>query len=101
MGMHNNYVNDNPAWPSFFDTPYDKFEFEFTPTWPDDVPLQFLYQSDLFFRPNFLTFIDGRGDGSSHTQIGKEHWFLCRVTHKETNDLMSVFIKDTILKKFQ
>jgi len=93
--MQNQWASEDPAWTSFFDTPYSEFEFAYTPTWPDNVPQLFLYGGEQFFEPQTLTWLDGRGDGSGHQHIGTEHWFFARVNVAETNEAMAEFFEAT------
>jgi len=93
--MHRNFVNEDPAWTSFFAQPYNEFDFAFSPTWPDHIPQLFLHATEGFHHPSLLTWLDGRGDGSRHAKIGHDHWFMVRSTVAETNDEMAKFFDAT------
>jgi len=93
--MHYNFINEDPAWTSFFDEPEANFNFQVTPSWPEEVPQLFLYGTLLFVQDSLLTWLDERGDGSGHQQIGTDHWFMARTTANETNQAMAAFFEAT------
>lgn len=76
-----NIVQTDKPWPSFFDVPLDEWEWSTVPSFPDGVPLLFLYSSEDFHDASFRDWIDGRGDGvSAHAQMeDTDHWLQVRV----------------------
>jgi len=93
--MHYNWINEDPAWTSFFDEPGANFNFSYTPSWPEEVPQLFLWATEEFHEDSLLTWLDERGDGSGHQQIGTDHWFMARTTANETNQAMAAFFEAT------
>lgn len=94
--MHRNFVNPDPAWTdALSDVPIDEWEFFFTPSWPDDVPVLFLWATEGFHSPGLLEWLDARGDGSGHRRMGEDHWFPARGGATDTNDAMARFFEAT------
>ena len=86
---YHNIQNDPPGseWTEtiFPEIPLDKWNFSFAPDLPAGVPVLFLYSesepgADLrFYSDDFLTYLDGRKDGSAHFAVeGSDHWVQVR-----------------------
>jgi len=78
-----NMVRTDPAWTSDgFNVSLEEWEFSNIPSYPDDLPLLYLYASEFFQNPLFFEWIDKHGDNdgrSSYTRIDdSDHWMVIR-----------------------
>jgi len=76
-------VRTDPAWTSDgFNVSLEEWEFSNIPSYPDDLPLLYLYASEFFQNPLFFEWIDKHGDNdgrSSYTRIDdSDHWMVIR-----------------------
>jgi len=93
-----NFVRMDYPWTSFFDgndVPLEEWEFDIVPSFPSNVPILFLYSSDMFLDDGFLKWIDDRGveDGKSHREqmADTDHWMMTRIP-KEINNKIAEWI---------
>merc|ERR1719148_3058 len=78
-----NLVRTDPAWTSDgFDVPLDEWELSMMPSYPDDLPLLYLYASEIFQSPMFFEWIDKQGDNDGRSSYMKiddsDHWMGIR-----------------------
>lgn len=60
--------------------PLSEWQFKAMPSFPDHVPLLFLYSNVIFSTQSFRDWINGRGDGSKVVKmLNTDHWFQVRV----------------------
>uniref|UniRef100_A0A7S2HNH5 AB hydrolase-1 domain-containing protein n=1 Tax=Helicotheca tamesis TaxID=374047 RepID=A0A7S2HNH5_9STRA len=70
---------EDPWTEDLSDIPYEQWEFDFIPSYPEDIPMLYLY-SPSFLSPTFIDWIDQRGDGvSGHMLVpDADHWLSIR-----------------------
>mmetsp|Transcript_44584 Transcript_44584/g.48239 ORF Transcript_44584/g.48239 Transcript_44584/m.48239 type:complete len:288 (-) Transcript_44584:356-1219(-) len=79
-----NFVRTDPTWTSdgFDDTPLDEWEFSWMPSYPNDIPLLYLYVTEAFQSPLFFEWINTHGDNDGRSEYMKiddsDHWMAIR-----------------------
>jgi len=92
-----NFVRTDKPWTNFFsDVPFDEWQFDYSPSYPKNLPLLFLYSSTMFHDESFRHWIDDRAKTdklSEHQQMeGTDHWIPTRVP-KALNDKMTEWLE--------
>ncbi|KAL7547397.1 hypothetical protein ACHAWF_010708 [Thalassiosira exigua] len=93
---YRDFVRMDETWTSAFDVPVEQWQFNFVPSFPEDIPLLFLYSSTMFHDKSFRDWIDEREDGlSEHLHMkNTDHWIPVRVP-RALNDKMTEWFAST------
>jgi len=73
-----NLVRDDSPWMSDgFEVSPEDWEYTYVPSFPDEIPLLYLWASEAFQAPTWFDFIDTRAKRSEHLQVmGSSHWIM-------------------------